>query len=573
MSDRPTTRNPGTTHRMNLLRPHLAPRLSLLAFALTLALPASAQSIAPPDAGQMLRELERPAAPPPRAATTLTVPADADVAADAGQRFSVATIRIEGAQRIPTAELQALVADLAGRETSLGELRQGAQRITRLYRERGYVVARAYLPAQDVKDGVVVMAVLEGALNSSSIENRSVIRQQVLDDVVRAQGLNGKPIESASTDRTLLLLADLPAMGSVSGNLKPGERVGTSDLIISADAGKTLDGALVIDNHGNRYTGQSRVSGSVNVNSPSGIGDRLALRATTTDQKLWFGRAAYDLPVASDGLRAGVALSTSRYDLGREFAKLDASGTAHTAGLNASWPMLRGLSRNVWIAGSLEYRKLHDDVGSVQLDTDKNAGVATLEAYGDLADAVLGGGYNTWRVSGNLGHLKIRTPTAAAADAAGPKAAGGYRKLQASVQRLQSITEQTALSIAVAGQLASKNLDSSEKFVLGGPDGVRAYPQGEGAGDEGWLANLEVRHNLMTGLRAIAFYDLGQVKFSERPYLPSPSKQLLRGYGVGLGVDWNAFSVKFNVAWRGGAASVTSPDKRARAWVVGMWSF
>jgi hemolysin activation/secretion protein len=558
---------------MTLPRTTVAPHLSALAAVLTLAMPAFAQPVTPPDAGQVLRELERTVAPPPRATTTLTLPADADASADTGQRFPVATIRIEGAQGIATAELQALVADLAGRQTSLGELRQGAQRITRLYRERGYVVARAYLPAQDVKDGVVVIAVLEGALNSSAIDNRSVIRQQVLEDIVRAQGLNGRPIEAAGTDRTLLLLADLPAMGNVSGNLKPGERVGTSDLIIDAEAGKTIEGALSLDNHGNRYTGQNRLSGSVNFNSPSGTGDRLALRATTTDQKLWFGRAAYDVPVASDGLRAGLALSSSRYDLGREFAKLDASGTAHTAGLHTSWPMVRGLNRNVWLAGSLEYRKLHDDVASTQSDTDKNARAATFDAYGDLADPLLGGGYNTWRVSGSVGHLKIRTPVAAQADAAGPRAAGGYQKLQASAQRLQSITTQTVLSIAMSGQLASKNLDSSEKFVLGGPDGVRAYPQGEGAGDEGWLANVELRQSLATGLRATAFYDVGQVKFSDRPYLEGRNKLVLRGYGVGLLADWNAFSVQLNVAWRGGTASATAPDKKARAWLVGLWRF
>jgi hemolysin activation/secretion protein len=50
------------------------------------------------------------------------------------------------------------------------------------------------------------------------------------------------------------------------------------------------------------------------------------------------------------------------------------------------------------------------------------------------------------------------------------------------------------LYASFSGQRASKNLDSSEEFFLGGPNGVRAYPQGEGAGDEGWLSRLELRH-------------------------------------------------------------------------------
>ena len=39
-------------------------------------------------------------------------------------------------------------------------------------------------------------------------------------------------------------------------------------------------------------------------------------------------------------------------------------------------------------------------------------------------------------------------------------------------------------------QLSSKNLDSSEKFTLGGIGGVEAYPSGEASGDEGRKISL-----------------------------------------------------------------------------------
>ena len=43
------------------------------------------------------------------------------------------------------------------------------------------------------------------------------------------------------------------------------------------------------------------------------------------------------------------------------------------------------------------------------------------------------------------------------------------------------------------GQLAFDNLDSSEKMELGGAYGVRAYPEGEAFGDEGYIATAEAR--------------------------------------------------------------------------------
>ncbi len=547
--------------------------LSAAAAALALTLPASAQTTPPPDAGQTLRELQRPVPPPQGSATTLQVPAEGSAAADPGQRFAVQAVRIEGATRLPVDELQALVADLVGRQASLGELRQAAQRITRRYRERGFVVARAYLPAQEIRDGTVVIVVLEGTLGATSIDNRSAVSRETLAGVLRAQRLAGRTIEGAATDRALLLMADLPAVGPVSGSLKPGERVGTSDLAVTAEAGRRVEGDVSLDNHGNRYTGQNRLNARVDFNSPSGVGDRLGLRTTLSDEKLLFGRLAYDTPVNSDGLRAGVALSASRYQLGREFAALDASGTARTAGAYGSWPWLRGLNANVWLTGALEYRQLRDEVRSTLTSNEKSTRAATFEAYGDLADSLGAGGYSSWRVTGTIGSLRIATPAAFAADQAGPQAAGRYAKLQAGASRLQGLTDRLLMAVSAAGQLASRNLDSSEKFGLGGAYGVRAYPQGEGIGDEGWLVNVELRGRLTSLLQANLFYDAGGVRFSDRPYAATANRQTLRGHGVGLNADWNAFNLRASIAWRDGTAPVTAPDRSPRFWLTAGWRY
>ena len=79
-----------------------------------------------------------------------------------------------------------------------------------------------------------------------------------LEAVVAAQALEGKTIQSAETDRELLLLADLPAVGKVTGQLLPGRTVGTSDIVITALPGKKYEGDVSLDNYGNRYTGQNR---------------------------------------------------------------------------------------------------------------------------------------------------------------------------------------------------------------------------------------------------------------------------------------------------------------------------
>lgn len=557
---------------LNTMQAHRSFPLAAVALAAAvLAGPAHAQPV--PDAGQVLRETRPPAPVLPRGGATLAVPAETDTAADAGQAFAVASVRIEGNQRVPTEALRPYVDALEGREVTLGELRDAARRITQHYRELGFVVARAYLPAQRIADGSVRIAVLESQMTSTALDNRSPVRDEVLKAVVDAQPLVGQPIVADTTDRALLLLSDLPGVGEVSGALKPGPTVGTSDLVVRVEPGRGSEGNVSVDNHGNRYTGQSRVNGQWTLNNPRGTGDRLDLRATLSEEKLLSGRVAYDLPLNNDGLRGGAALSASRYELGREFARLDATGTARTAGVFASWPLRRGLDRNVWLSGTAEYRALSDELRSQQTTTDKHAQALLLEAYGDLADALGGGGYNTWRVGATLGRLVIDSAAARATDAQTARTAGGYSKLTASVSRLQALVPATTLALSASAQAASRNLDSSEKFVVGGAYGVRAYPQGEGAGDHGWLASIELRRDLAAGLQASVFYDAGGVDFHKRPYASGRNTQTLRGAGLGLAAQWQDVALRASVAWRDGEAATTAPDRRPRAWLSAAWRF
>lgn len=554
------------------LPPSALPLAAVALAAALLAGPARAQTVVP-DAGQVLRETRPPAAVLPRGGATLAVPAETDAAADAGQAFPVASVRIEGNQRVATEALRPHVAGLEGREVTLGELRDAARAITQHYRALGYVVARAYLPAQRIADGSVRIVVLESTMTSTAVDNRSALRDDVLKAVVDAQPLVGQPIVADTTDRALLLLSDLPGVGNVSGALKPGPVVGSSDLVVRVEPGRRAEGNLSVDNHGNRYTGQSRVNGQWTLNSPRGVGDRLDLRATLTEEQLLSGRAAYDLPLNQDGLRGGAALSASRYELGREFARLDASGTARTAGAYASWPLRRGLDSNVWLSGTAEYRSLSDEVRSSQSSTDKHAQALLLEAYGDHADALGGGGYSTWRAGATLGRLVIDTAAARALDAQTARSAGRYAKLLVNASRLQSVATATTLALSASAQLASRNLDSSEKFVAGGAYGVRAYPQGEAAGDSGWQASVELRRDLAAGLQASLFYDAGGVDVHKRAYTTGRNTQTLRGWGLGLAAQWQDVALRASVAWRDGEAATTAPDRSPRAWLSAAWRF
>ena len=133
------------------------------------------------------------------------------------------------------------------------------------------------------------------------------------------------------------------------------------------------------------------------------------------------------------------------------------------------------------------------------------------------------------------------------------------------------------LSLAVSGQQAGKNLNSSEKFILGGANGVRAYPQGEGNGDEGWLANLELRHNFAQSVQGVLFYDAGSVNINRHSFAAGANTRNLSGAGIGANAKLAAVQIKAYLAWRTGGGLPTSEpvtsNRNPRLWVQASMQF
>ena len=545
-------------------------RRSALTSAITLALcSASAWSQTPalPDAGQVLRELQQNPGLAPAPSTPLQRTEESSDAAQAPQaKALVKQVVITGNQEVPSSALLPLVAPLIGTERTVAQLQAAARRITAYYRQNGFAVARAYLPAQDITDGVVTIAVIEGRIASHTLNNQSRLSDE------RAQAYfgqikNGDVIRTEQIDRSLLLLQDTPGVASSRATLQPGASVGTSELLIDLQPSAPYNGSATLDNHGSRYTGVYRAGATLHLASPLGMGDQLSFGALSSGSQLSFGRIAYQLPVGSDGLRVGAAYFDIRYKLGKEFERLQAHGTASSSSVFASYPFVRSQLANLYGSLSFEDKKLNDEVGATLTATGKKVAVTSLGLSGKLQDGLGGGGISNAELTVALGQLNIQSPSALAIDAASSQTNGGYTRVSYALSRLQRLGNLTTFYVSVAGQQASKNLDSSEKFSLGGPAGVRAYPLAEAGGDEGYKATLELRHNFLPNWQGALFYDFGEVTINKRPFGPTQNNhKALAGAGVGLTTRLAAVQLQASLAWRTqGGAPVSVPASVAKS--------
>jgi hemolysin activation/secretion protein len=489
-------------------------------------------------------------------------------------KILVKALRVIGQTLYTEAELIAVTGFVPGSELTLSDLRGMASKISDHYRRNGYFVAQAYLPAQEIRDGSVTIAVIEGRYGKVTLNNQANLSNHVANRLL--SGLNeGDLIASAPLERRLLLLSDLPGV-EVKSTLIPGASVGVSDLIVDLTPGPRVTGSVDADNAGNRYTGEYRLGATINFNEPLGYGDVFTVRALTSGFGLFYVRAAYEIQLGQ--ARTGVAYSFLEYRLIKEFETLHANGTAHIASVYGNYPLIRSRNNNLYAGIAYNAKMFQDrvDATAPSTITDKQAHVLTPSLFGDSRDNFLGGGLNSYSLTWFIGVLDIQTSAAHTADAATAQSNGLYNKLGFSAMRLQGVTDSLSLYASLHGQFAFKNLDVSEKMELGGMYAVRAYPEGEAYADEGYVLTLEGRiklprffERLPGQMHVIGFVDVGTVTVNKNPWTNEQNSRTLSGAGPGFTwMDYNNFSLRAYYAFKlSNEAATSAPDKSGQFWI------
>jgi hemolysin activation/secretion protein len=175
----------------------------------------------------------------------------------------------------------------------------------------------------------------------------------------------------------------------------------------------------------------------------------------------------------------------------------------------------------------------------VQSNYSGNALTTYLEANRNNGNGAETSGSVQW-VNGNI-DLSNSTAAHQLSDASTLKTEGNYSKVRVALTHKQDLDASNSVVLSGQSQWANKNLDSSERFYLGGMQGVRAYPTNEAGGALGQLLTLEwQKHFNLNQNRwtAAGFYDTGRVTVNKNNNFTgaaSPNQYSLSGAGIWLG--------------------------------------
>lgn len=554
------------TMRLNALAAAVA--VSVASSLGGLLLPLSAQAALPsvvPDAGRLIREQQQQPVEAPRPGTALELPAPARSLLEAGgSTVTLAAVGFTGNTAFTQERLQAALGPVSGKSYDFAGLYELADKVSDFYRAEGYPFAKAFVPVNGLKGGMLTIQVVEGRYGERTVQADDARHAAQAADFLGPLK-QGQLIHATDLERQILLLGDQPGY-QVLPVMKPGQSVGTGDLDVRLTRQRPVVGKISVGNQGNRYTGYYQARANVTWRSPFRFGDQLGVDLLQSDENLQSANLSYSTPIGGNGLRANVGYGHTRYELAREFASLNASGTAQTASAGLSYPLLRSRPANVTLSGTAQHKRFYDEQLSVASRQHKSSNSATVALNFDRSDAS-GVLYGTLGLTSGSFDAPSNVPDTARVD-------GRFSYLSADVVRLQRLTQSLSLYARLNAQMAYGNLDGSESFLIGGPYGVRAFPSGEGSGDEGVLTQFEVRYTKYA-VQPYVFYDKGRVRLEKEITAPGQNHRSLSGAGVGLRYQYGPWSLDTLMAHRlDGGDPQTDPKNDAwRLWLVFSYAF
>lgn len=370
------------------------------------------------------------------------------------------------------------------RGVTLGMIETVADTITQYYRERGFILAKAYIPKQEVRDGVVTLTVLLGNLGEVNVHNNQRYSSSTVKRPFNA--ILDKPVTSHAVEERLFFVNDLPGL-SAQAYFEPGSQVGDTAMGLYVLSERWYDANIRFDNHGSESSGEYRLYADLFIHNPLGIGDQVHLSFLNSFEpdNSTYGAFRYNLPLFSPRVRFSAGASTNQFELARGesdgISELKISGGSEVLDATLDFIVTRRRVRNTSIRlgyseiksklkiGDVRERGLDDVVRNLdliyQFDVlNEKRRVLHQGSIGvtlsDLVEGVEAGQEeNPWIVPFNYTLLAF--------------------------VKLPFVDAETRLVVRTSGQYSGESLSSINQFSLAGPRRARAYALNTFYADDG----------------------------------------------------------------------------------------
>lgn len=447
---------------------------------------------------------------------------------------------------------------------TIGQLQEIADDVTRYYRSKGFILAQAYLPAQTIQNGIVIVQVLEGTLSDIVVEGNKRYSSEWIKEPF--EELIGMPVVKQPLENALLRLTDYPGL-TAFGVFRPGKDIGSAQLVLTVEKEKRAGVNIAVDNYGSEFTGEFRTLLGFEFNNLANIRDRFfgTVYKTFDPNNGLYGILNYEVPVPNISNILGVKVSRNEFTMDATTASVAGEGDTTIGGLYWWYTFERSRKRNQYLRINFDRKRADVELEPIEEVARDDLAVLSLEyQYDSISPRTAGINTGYFRYShgfdGILGvpsdserekEFNIRLGSTAQFD-----------KFDIGYMRIQSINPSNSLMVKLRGQYSDDILVSLEQQALGGPDSVRAYPVARYLRDKGYYGSIEwiVKAPGFADREAIGsktwgdilqmsiFYDIGGGTLNSLSGGDTDSITI-QGLGFGFTGKWSGFFTRFDFAW------------------------
>jgi hemolysin activation/secretion protein len=467
-------------------------------------------------------------------------------------KILVKDFKFDGNLYYSNEELEEVIKEAVNKELVYDQLINVTRAISNHYKANGFL-ATAFLPPQDINDGVIKIKITEAVLGTIIFDVEEEEKLNISKENIRLKLLykieDSGVLNIDQLDKNVRNLNKIPGINALA-ELEEGKNFGETNVKVTAINTETIFGNTLVDNNGSRSSGYNKITNTINIDGLFNMGDRLAFtnvlsgdhHVKDNHEESNYYAVSSTMPVGYNGMLATLRVSKMEYKLSAPFDSTNPSGYSSEYNLSLNRPLIESPNFNLNTSFSLGNNIYVNDLGTGN-NSDKDVLKTIFNLGFDSRDEKLGGGINYGSFALSLAKNDLTNNLSNyETDQSTSDSNGRNFKGTLNLNRLQKLTDKTNLLVKFNGQLAADNLDGADQFSLGGPNAVRAYPSSEATGDAGFVASLELKRNLFKNLESTLFYDYGKIKLHKSLWNDWNSTNKLKnnyhlqGYGVSVGI-------------------------------------
>lgn len=475
------------------------------------------------------------------------------------EKLFIKKINVIGVTLLSQEQIKEIITPFENKELALRDFQKLADLITDVYRQKGYITSRAYLPPQKIEQGILELRVIEGIVGEIEIKGNRYFKTSLFERKITLK--RGEPFNYNILRKNIIKINEHPDRSS-RAVLMPGKKPGATDTVLEVKDHLPIHIGFEWDNFGSRYIDKDRYGVTLTHNNLLGWEDILAIQYQLAQSNTYrLNSLRYLLPINKD-LDIGFFAARTKLDLAREYKDLDARGKSKLYSIYATQSLIDRENIDLSLNLGFDYK----DIFNFQLGDETSRDRLRVAKIGldlDLTDKfgrTLLSNELDWGIPDIMGGLGEQDTKASRSGSGGK-----FIKDTINLLRLQKMPFSSTLLSKNQIQLSPYILTAAEQFQIGGIANVRGYPPAEHVGDKGYATTLEWSSpvyflpkgikvplssaKLYDALRVVTFYDWANVDL-RNPQAGEEEKETLSSVGWGLRFNLpEDFSARLDFAW------------------------